>query len=350
MTSFRDRIQKGIEGKYSGLENGFKVLNKIIYRIQRGLYYLIGGLSGSGKSKLVNFMLLNAIQDAEKKGVACHVFYYSFEIGESVMKANMLSAHLSKKYDVVIPPEKINGFGDNRLTPEELEMVDAEIEYIEDLFSRIHFRFNPMHPTAVFMDLFKFAESIGKFTYTFFTDSEGKENKTVKGYVANDPEAYVLVVMDHIALLGDEEKLDLKGKIDRMSKHFVWLRNICGHTFFVLSQFNSALNSVERIKFKGVDLSPGQSDYKDSGCPYADSDVAMGIFNPWKLDIKESDGYNLQLLQSWYRQIKIIKSRIGFDNITIGTVFNARSENFIELPPAKDMTREMYEEYRKLVS
>ncbi len=352
MTSFRDRIQKGIEGKYSGLENGFKVLNKIIYRIQRGIIILIGGLSGAGKSKLVNFMLLNAIQDAAARGTQCHVFYYSFEIGEAVMKANFLSAHIFKKYGISIPPEKINGFGDNRLTLSELASVELEIGYIDDLFSKIHFRFNPMHPTAIFMDMFKFAETVGTFTYTLFTGENGKEEKTVKGYIPNDPEAYYIGVIDHMALLNSEQGLSLKQLIDKLSAYNVWMRNICNWSFLELQQFNSALNSIDRQKFKGVDLSPGQSDFKDSGNPYQDADIAMGIFNPWKLDIKESDGYDLKTLQSYYRQIKVIKNRIGFDNVTVGTVFDAKSENFIELPQASVMNqdRSLYEKYLRMVS
>lgn len=349
MTSFRDRIQKGLEGKYSGLENGFKVLNKIIYRIQRGIYLLVGGLSGAGKSKLVNFMLLNAIQDAVIKGVKCHVFYYSFEIGESVMKANFLSAHIFKKYGISVPPEVINGFGDNRLTTVQLKLVDSEIDYIEDLFSKIHFRFNPMHPTAIFMDMFKFAETVGKFTHLHFKNSKGEDDKTVNGYIPDDPEAYYIAVIDHIGLLGDEQGLQLKGLIDKMSAYFIWIRNICGWSPIVLQQFNQTLNSTDRQKFKGVDLSPQQNDFKDSGNPYQDCDIGMGIFNPWKLDMKESMGYSLSIFKSCFRMIKVIKNRIGYDNTSVGTLFDPKSENFIELPDPNEMTRELYEEYRAKV-
>ena len=46
MSVLQDRIEAGREGKYKGLDNGLGDINKYIYNIQRGTYYLIGALSG----------------------------------------------------------------------------------------------------------------------------------------------------------------------------------------------------------------------------------------------------------------------------------------------------------------
>lgn len=113
-------------------------------------------------------------------------------------------------------------------------------------------------------------------------------------------------------------------------------RNTCSYTFLVIQQFNQGLSSVDRMKFKGADLSPQQTDFKDSTNPYTDSDVAAGIMNTWKMDLKEYLGYDLNILKDKFRPFKIIKNRKGRDNISVGLLFRAEGGYFEELPKASE--------------
>lgn len=334
--SLRGRISDGLAGKFKGLSNGFNRVNKFIYGVQRKTYYLYGGLSGAAKTTLVDFKILNAIKDADSQGIPIHVFYYSYEIDEETKKCNWLSAHIYNKYKIVIPPEVIGGLGEHEMTIEQQELVDSEIDYIEELFSRIHFRFDPVNPTGIRNELLKHANANGKFTTVPYTDDEGNTQQRLTGYIPNDPNEYVIVVIDHIALAKRERGYDLKQNIDKLSEYFVWIRNNCGYTFKVIQQFNQGLSSVDRQKFKGVDLSPQQTDFKDSTNPYTDSDVAGGVMNCWKMDMKEYDGYDLTTLKEKFRYYKIIKNRKGRDNIGIGLYFRPEGGHFEELPPALD--------------
>ncbi len=65
MSKLREAIQKGIDGKNVGLANGFHRINNYIFGLRRGCYMLLGGLSGTYKTTIVDFMLQNAIVDAE---------------------------------------------------------------------------------------------------------------------------------------------------------------------------------------------------------------------------------------------------------------------------------------------
>jgi replicative DNA helicase len=58
MTPFEKRIKQGLDGEYEGLANGFNRLNNYIYNTQRSCYTLIGGLSGSSKTTLCDFIIL----------------------------------------------------------------------------------------------------------------------------------------------------------------------------------------------------------------------------------------------------------------------------------------------------
>ncbi len=64
-----DRIEDGLAGKYSGLNNGFDRINNYIFGIQKKTYYLIGGNSGVGKSTFLDFILLSI-------STACYFFQF----------------------------------------------------------------------------------------------------------------------------------------------------------------------------------------------------------------------------------------------------------------------------------
>lgn len=336
MNSLRNRIKDGKDGKYKGLDNGLGDINKYIYNTLRGVYTLIGGLSGAAKTTLMDFMLLSAIEDADKNKVKLVIYYYSFEIKEEIKKLNWLSVHIFKKYGVIIPPQVIGGLDGAKMTAREEEYVDAEIDYIESLFTRIHFRFEPTNPTGIYHELFEYAEANGRYIKEPYI-LQGEKKERIVRWIPNDPEAYTLVAIDHIALAKRERNYGLKENIDKLSEYFVWLRNICNMSFFVVQQFNQSLNSVDRMKFKGVDLSPQQNDFKDSNNTYADADIALGVMNPWKMDFKQYLGHDLTILKEKFRLVKVIKNRLGRDNVAFGYAFNAEAGKFKCLPPASDI-------------
>lgn len=348
--NFKQRIQDGLDGKYQGLPNGLKRLNRYVYGIQRQWYYLYGGLSGSAKTTLVDFKLLRALEYCERNKIEIDVFYYSFEINKEKKIANLLSCHIFNKHKRVIQPQKILGLGKNRMNKEEEEIVLAELPYIEKLFSKINFRFDPLNPTGIFKELYSFYEKTGEFKKRKYkktvTDAYGNERledaETHEGYIHNNPERYVLLVIDHLALCKSENGKSIKETIDKISEYTIFLRNICGLTALLVQQFNQGLNSVERQKFKGVDISPQQSDFKDSSNPYTDCDTAFGIMNPYKMDMEEYLDYDLTILKNRFRMLKIIKNRGGADNIAIGLQFIPEGGYLKELPEIKDMDIEMY--------
>lgn len=339
MSSFKQRIEDGLAGKFKGLANGFDRLNNYIYNTQRKTYTLIGGLSGSAKTTLVNYILLNNIEDADNSNTPIDIFYYSYEIDEETTKANWLSVLIYKKHKIIISPEKIAGLGNNRLSKPEQELVNLMLPYLDTVFSRINFRFETNNPTGVYNELYQHAEKVGNFTYETYKDKNNIDQRRLTGYKFHNEDRYVIVIMDHMALMRKERGFDLKANIDKYSEYCIFLRNICGYSFFNIQQFNQGINSVDRQKFKGVDLSPQQNDFKDSSNPYTDSDIAIGIMNPWKMDMKDCLGYNLEILKENFRMIKVIKNRKGGDNKAIGVYFNAPAGSFHELPLSTDTSK-----------
>jgi hypothetical protein len=351
MTQFKQRIEQGLSGEYTGLANGFERINKYIYNIQRGCYTLIGGLSGSSKTTLCDFIVLNGIQDAKAKGIPINVTYYSWEIDEFTKKANWLSVLIYNKYNRIISPQTIKGLGDSRLTPEELEIVNSELPELEDLFSKITWFWTPVNPTGLYHHWWTTMSKKGTFVTEPYIDENNEPKEKIISWKANNLNEYNLVVIDHALLAKLERGFTPKQNIDKMSEYIVACRNMFNMTFFMVQQFNQSLSNIDRVKFRGVSLEPEMGDFRDSVNPYIDADIVMGLLNPAKMQLETSLGYNINVegfpynLKYKYRLLKIIKNRLGQDNISIGLYTKPEAGYFEELPKAVDMTNEDYTRY-----
>lgn len=344
--NLRERINKGIEGSFEGLDNGLERVNDYIFGVQRKTITLIGGQSGCFKTTMLDFIVQHAIQDAEAKGIKLNLFYNSFEIDKLSKQCNWLSVQIFSKYGVIIAPEVIKGLGKNRLTKEQGELVDSEIPIIEKMFNKINFRFKSENPTGLYFDTWKFFEKRGTFIYEDYTDSEGNIKQKINRFILSDPDEYNLMVTDHFYLLKTEKRsgqsYSTKQNIDKFSEYQVELKNLFGMSFINLQQFNQGLSSVERAKFKGLDLSPAQGDFRDTTNPYADSDICIGLMCPNKLDMDTCMGYDIKKLKDRMIMFKIIKNRLSRDNIAIGLAVSPKTGTFRELPQPNKMSESIY--------
>ncbi len=345
----RERIEAGLYGDYEGLSNGLERINDYIFGLQRGCYYLIGGMSGSAKTTYLDFTLLNAIQDAEAKDININIIYYSWEIDETSKKANWLSILIYQKYGITIPPEKIKGFGKFRLDNEEKELVYSELDNLEKIFSKIKWIWESSNPTGMYKEWWAHMENRGTFKREPYQDENNETKQRITGFTLNDPKEYNVVAGDHYSLAKLERGFTLKQNIDKISEYSITCRNLFKMTFIWLQQFNQNLSSIDRAKFKGVDISPQQNDFKDSSNPYQDCDIAIGLMNAHKMDMDTCLGYDINVtgsnlnLKDSFRMMKIIKNRLSRDNIAIGLLFLPKSGSFIELPKTTELTREWLE-------
>lgn len=196
---FRDRIQQGLDGKFDGLKNGFDRINNYIYGIQRSCYTLIGGLSGSSKTTLCDFIVLNGIQDAIAKGIPINITYYSWEIDEMSKRANWLSIIIYNKYNIVISPQLIKGMGGLRLSAEQLEIVEAELPELNFIFDKIVWHWTPLNPTGLYNEWWKTMSPKGTFITEPYVDEDGNSKDKIISWTPINKEEYNVVVVDHIS-------------------------------------------------------------------------------------------------------------------------------------------------------
>ena len=330
-------------GANQGLPNCFNRFNDYLCGTQKGTYYAIGGLPGTGKTALTdsNFVIAPyTILTKQNKLINVDWHYYSFEVSKAAKRAKWTANKLYHEYGIVTDSNEILSKGKNRASQELYDKVVEVDQFMEDLFDRIHFVDEPQGPNQIYFELLAHAEKNGKFKYETYTDAAGVTQTRKCGYVHNNVDKYNIVIVDHVGLLKRDKDggktLSKKDNIDKLSSMMIYFRNLCEYTPVMISQFNRSLTAIERQKFKAADLAPTLEDFKDTGSIPEDCNVALGTFNPGSLDFKAYGGYDLTKLGDNFRAVNIMKNRDGISDKAIGMQFIGQIGGYSELPLAVD--------------
>lgn len=319
MSIFLKNVDRGIKGLNEGLPNGLGSMNRYIYNTQKKRYYLLGGESGTGKTtKLDATFLFEPYEFMVKNpGVEINWEYYSLEQGREAKENSWGSKIIYNKYGLRLPVAYIMSKGKNRISEETYQLCIKTGEYIEEMFERINMIDTAVMPSQFRENLYRYGSKHGKWQTRPLFDRNGKAKRNkantsdlmeVYGWIPNNPEAYHIFMIDHIAYFSLEYP-NLKQNIDSISRTIVFFREITNWTFAVIQQFNTELASVERQKFKKNAISPQRVDFGDSRYTYQDADVVFGMLNPFNYDIPDFHGYNVMKMEGYAIWAFLMKNR-----------------------------------------
>jgi hypothetical protein len=161
-----------------------------------------------------------------------------------------------------------------------------------------------------------------------------------------------LHIFDHVGKLKKEKSMTSDKELidkfaDDVSNTF---RDLYGHSSVIISQFNREISNPMRLK-EG-DVSPRLEDFKGTSDLAEDCDVALSIFDPWRYNVPDPSGYDLNNLRDmktgikYYRNLQILKNSFGPEGIRIGTAYHPETGVFREMPRKDDITAETYEMIR----
>lgn len=335
-------VDKGLQGKNGGIPMGFHRLNRYV-GIRKGMYYLVGGLTGSGKTSFIDdAFVLNPVDWALSKeglasGVKVKVWYRSMERSRTYKMAKWVSRKIFIDQGIIIPVGKLLGWTE-KMTKDEHDLFLYYEDYIEQLSEIVTIIDGPENPVGIAKDLKKYALERGSI------EQLDEYNKI---YVPDDPNEITIVVIDHIGLLKlTATQPTKKQAIDKMSDELRYARDFYGYSPVVVSQFNRDISNPTRIK--NGDVEPQLEDFADSSATQNDADVVMGLFDPMRYKVSDPSGYNLDKLvdsygAKYFRSLRLIKNSYGEDDVRIGLGFLGQIGMFKELNRKKDMTDADYE-------
>jgi len=342
--SFEDlkrEVQAGLDGRNNGIPMGFERLNKYI-GIRKGMYTLIGGLTGSGKTSFVDdAYVLNPFDwfiSQKDSGVKLRIIYRSMERSRTYKFAKWISRKIFLDHGVIIPVSKLLGWTD-KMNHDEHDLFLMYEDYMDSMKDVITIIDGPENPIGIAKHLRDHALANGVM------EDVDQYNKR---YIPNNDNEITIVVVDHIGLLKPtKDHPTKKQSIDKMSDELRYARDMYGYTPVIVSQFNRDISNPIRIK--NGDVEPQLEDFAESSQTQNDADVVLALFDPMRYKVPDPSGYDVNKLRDefgakYFRSLRLIKNSYGEDDVRIGLGFLGHVGMFKELPKVKYMNENVYDE------
>lgn len=227
-----------------------------------------------------------------------------------------------------------------------LKDVDSFEDYFDKFLDCVTFIDDIKNPYGIYKFMNDYAEKNGTVhTKTHkFVNNKTKETYTKEihdYYEPDNPDEYVIIIVDHAALLHAEKGMSLHESITKLSSdYFVTLRNKYNYIPVLIQQQASAQESVENMKANR--LKPTLDGLGDNKLTQRDADVVLGLFSPYRHRIKtypEKDGYDIMFFKDNIRFLEVLASREGGGNSICPLYFDGAVNYFKELPKPNEESK-----------
>jgi len=336
----KNEVQAGLDGRNNGIPMGFDRLNRFI-GIRKSMYFLVGGLTGSGKTSFIDdAFVLNPVDwylTQKDPQIKLKIIYRSMERSRTYKLAKWVSRKIFIDHGTTIPVTKLLGWTD-KMSHDEHDLFLMYEDYmtrVEDIVTIID---GPENAVGIAKELKAHALKNGHIEQI---------DEYNKRYIPDDENTVTIVVLDHIGLLKTtKDQTTKKETIDKMSDELRYARDFYGYTPVVVSQFNRSISNIMRIK--NGDVEPQLEDFAESSQTQNDADVVLALFDPLRYKVLDTSGYDLNKLKDqygakYYRSLRLIKNSYGEDDVRIGLGFMGQVGMFKELPRQKEITDEIYD-------
>lgn len=213
-SQLKKEVDKGMSGKNDSIPMGFNRLNRYV-GLRKSMYFLIGGLTGSGKTSFIDdaFVLNPVDWSLSKEGRASSkkvkVIYRSMERSRTYKFAKWVSRKIFLDHGLVIPVSKLLGWTD-KMTFDEHDLFLGYESYIGEMSEIVTIIDGPENPVGIAKELKAHALTKG------IIEQADKYNKV---YIPDNEDEITIVVIDHIGLLKlTKDQPTKKQAIDKMSE------------------------------------------------------------------------------------------------------------------------------------
>lgn len=334
-----NEVELGLSDRNNGIPMGFNRLNRYI-GIRKSMYFLVGGLTGSGKTSFIDdAFVLNPydwyITQKEPK-LKLRIVYRSMERSRTYKLAKWVSRKIFIDQGIIITVPKLLGWTE-KMTKDEHDLFLSYKDYIDQMSEVITIIDGPENAVGIAKELKAHALQHGRI------EQIDEYNKV---YVPDNENEITIVVLDHIGLLKTtKDQPTKKEAIDKMSDELRYARDFYGYTPVAVSQFNRSISNPMRIR--NGDVEPQLEDFAESSSTQNDADVVLALFDPMRYKVEDPSGYDLDKLKDeygakYFRSLRLIKNSYGEDDIRIGLGFLGQIGMFKELPKKKDITEADY--------
>lgn len=343
-----ENIDKGRIGGNEGLYMGFPKLKKFVPGVQPSTIYTIGAATGAGKTSFaMSSFVYNPFEDylikkSHGETINLKIFIYSMEMHPEIVLTKGICRRLFLKYGILTDINYVLSRGANRISQEVYDKVKECKEYFNE-FEDVTTILNNDYPTGISKLLKGYYLNNGKekkHPIEIFEDGEKKIIHVFDRYVPANENSYVITLFDHISLTKSQQGMDVKRTVDKLIADQVIFTNDYKQTTVNVQQLNRNVESVDRMKMNSIDAQ--LSDFKDTGDSVNASHYVFTLTNPFMYEFPEYRGYNIKRLRDRFRGLRILKSRDGISNVSLGLLYLGEAGLYKEANSAKDMTETDY--------
>lgn len=310
--------------------------------IEQGKMYMITAHPKDGKTQLTDWLFLyNTVQQVIDDGldVRLKIFYFTLEMSKEEKMLSCFSNILYVKEGIVISPKDLKSTQVSKvLNKDVLDTLKKYKPYFDKIEEIVEFIDSVRHPFGIYDFTRKYAMANGTIHHKEVM-IDGVPNKIVDRYEPNDPDEYVMVIIDHIGLISPEKRngvhLTLHESMSVLSSDYlIKLRNRFNYIPIMVQQQALAGQNLEHKKAGA--LRPSIANLGDNKLTSRDVNVALGIFSPFKNEIPEYMGYDITKFKDNIRFLEIIIARDGGAGTICPLYFNGAVNYFKELPLPSD--------------
>ena len=344
----RARRQRIIDGGVNTIPSPFKRFSTDFLGWEQATYYIITSYTKGGKTQFASHLLFDALMycysHEKTTGVSVKILYFPLEETKQRIMTRFYSWLLNREFGIRISPSDLRSSNNEKPVSEDvLDIIDSDkftkiVNYFEEhvIFSE------ESNPTGIYKFCKSYAEEHGKILTKKkkYRDELGFE-KEVQGfdhYEADNPDEYVLPVIDTINLIQLERGYNKKQAIDKLSEYCILLRDNYGQSPIVIQQQNTENESVESVRLNRT--RPTTAGLGDSKYTSHDANIVLGIFSPFRFGLKEYLGYPIDKFRDHFRTLEVLVNRDGELGGIIGLFFDGATCTWAELP-RPDNTAEM---------
>lgn len=339
-----DNRQRGLDGLVNSIPFGLPRFMDELPGIEKKTTYHVTANTKVGKTQVSDFLFLYtpffyAFRNRDK--IRLKIFYFTLEMSKE-QKYMQFMCHLIF----------ILSRGMIRVTPKDLRSANVLNPLHEDILSILasaeykeYFKF--FEETVMFIDnirnpygIYKFMREYAKTHGTqhtkkviFKDDATGVsvEQEIDDYYEPNDPEEYVEIITDHLALLNAEKGGTVRDAMIKFSSDYsITLRNKYNYTNIHVIQQAAAQEGNENMKLGK--LKPTLDGYGDAKVIARDADVIIGLFSPFRFALQNYEGYDITKFRDNIRFMELIAGREGGGGTVCPLLFDGGVNFFSELP------------------
>lgn len=281
------------------------------------------------------------------------IFYFTLEMSKEEKMLSAFSNILYVKEGIRLSPKDLKSTKKDGILSEEIINIIKKYEYyFEKIQEIVEFVDDIRNPTGIYYFIKDYADANGiqhKKKVEFIDNKTGEVSyKDIDDYYEpNNPEEYVIILIDHISLITKESEngkdLSLHESMVKLSSNYlVRLRNKYNYIPVVIQQQAAAQESLDN--FKANKLKPSSDGLGDCKLTYRDANLILGLFSPFKHEIPTYLNYDIRYFKDKIRFLEIIGGREGGGGTICPLYFDGAVNYFKELPKP-DNVKDMKEVY-----